>query len=229
MKKSLVLAAGLAILATSSFAQTQVLSRNAVGYVKIDIISSNKLHLIRHDFEPLGQPIAISNALASLPLGSQVILWDKANQIYRPAINKTPVGFGLAGSNRLERGMGFFIRSPNTATNVPSIPLYLMGEVPDKNTAPTTTINIANGLSMEGFPYPVNTKWTNTALAAALPLGAQLIIWNTSNQTYNAAINKTPVGWGVIGNAVELTPGMAFFVRSTSVVVYSQSKPYTWP
>jgi hypothetical protein len=229
MKKSLVLAAGLAILATSSFAQTQVLSRNAVGYVKVDLLATNKLHLVRNDFEPLNGPIAISNTLASLPAGSQVLIWDDANQIYLAPIIKTAFGWGPGGTNLLRRGQAYFIRTANNSTNVPSYPLYLMGEVPDKNTAPSSTLSVAMGLNMDGYSYPVVQKWTNTQYSKSLPAGSQIIIWDNATQQYLAPIIKTAFGWGPSGNALTINPGQGFFVRATNSFVFSETKPYTWP
>lgn len=230
MKKALIAALGLATLASVATAQTNVvLSRNAVGYVKIDLIATNKLHLIRNDFVGLNAPIAISNALASMPINTQVILWDRALQIYKPAIIRSAFGWGVAGSNRLNRGESFFLRTPNVATNVPTIPLYLMGEVPDKFTAPTSSFITAVGLGFEGYPYPVQRSWTNTALAASLPINSQILIWNVTNQTYNSAIIKSAFGWGAAGNALVLQPGQGFVVRTTNALSYSEVKPYTWP
>lgn len=230
MKKLLTAALGLAALASVATAQTNVvLSRNAVGYVKIDLIATNKLHLIRNDFVGLNGPIAISNALASLPVNSQVTLWDKSNQVYRPPIIRGVFGWGVGGSNRLNRGESFFLRTPNAATNVPSFPLYLMGEVPDKFTAPTTTLVAANGINLEGHPYPVSTRWTNTTLSQVLPINSQIVTWNLTNQAYNAPIIKGVFGWGAAGNALVLDPGQGFVIRTTNLVVYNVGKPYTWP
>lgn len=230
MKKMLAAALGLAVLASAATAQTNVvLSRNAVGYVKIDLIATNKLHLIRNDFVGLGAPIAISNALASLPVGTEVILWDRIGQTYRPAIVRTVFGWGVGGSNRLNRGEAFFLRTPNTATNVQTIPLFFMGEVPDKFTAPTSTLTTATGLGLDGYPYPVQRQWTNTALAQILPVGSEIIIWNETNQSYNAAIIRTVFGWGAAGNALQIRPGQGFVIRATNSIPYSQVKPYTWP
>jgi hypothetical protein len=236
MKRIILTALGLAISVSAASAATNVvLSRNAVGYVRIDLIATNKLHLIRNDFVGLNAPIAISNALASLPPGTQVILWDKSNQVYQSAIIKSAnplVGWGPGGSNRLERGASFFIRTPNAATNVSTIPLFLMGEVPDKFTAPTTTLTVVQGLNMVGYPYPVSRPWTNTTLAQQLPAGSQIITWNATNQSYNPAIirpSNPALGWGPLGNALQISPGQGFFIRATNALVYSEAKPYTWP
>lgn len=232
MKTKLALILGAALLAGSAFAQTnQVLSKNAVGYVKVDLIASNKLHLIRNDFEPLGAPIAISNALASMPNGSQVILWDSQGQAYYPPIGKSQFGgWGASGSNVLPRGSAFYLRTPATATNVATFPLYIMGEVPDEVTAPTTPRSVVIGLQLVGHTYPVETFWTNTALAQSLPIGSQIYTWNVGTQQYAAPIGKSQFGgWGAQGNALIVTPGQGFIVRSTNSFGYAEVKPYTWP
>ncbi|MCO5045841.1 MAG: hypothetical protein M9935_11315 [Kiritimatiellae bacterium] len=230
MKSKLAVLVGALLLAGSAYAQTnQVLSVNAVGYVKVDLIATNKIHMLRNDFVGLDSPAVISNVLASLPVGTQVILWDKGAQAYRPAFNKTVIGFGANGTNPLPRGQGFIVRTPSSATNVATIPLYILGEVPDSVTASTTTTYVVNGINLEGYPYPVSTKWTNTALSAALPVGSQVVIWNPLSQSYAAAINKTVIGWGPSGNALSLNPGQGYFVRTSTNVVVNQVKPYTWP
>ncbi|MCO5061095.1 MAG: hypothetical protein M9963_03685 [Kiritimatiellae bacterium] len=64
MKSKLAVLVGALLLAGSAYAQTnQVLSVNAVGYVKVDLIATNKLHLLANNFEPLNGPIAISKCI----------------------------------------------------------------------------------------------------------------------------------------------------------------------
>lgn len=229
MKKALIIALGLAF-ASSAFADTNaVLSKNAVGYVKVDLIATNKLHLIRNDFIGLDAPIAISNTFAALPVNTEIIFWNKSSQSYRSPIGKTAFGWGSAGSNILPRGESFFLRTPSSATNTAQYSVYLMGEVPDQITSPTSTHSIAAGIGLEGYAYPVATSWTNTALAKALPVNSEIIVWNNAAQSYNAAIGKTAFGWGASGNALILQPGQGFVVRSPSAVNAEQAKPYTWP
>lgn len=230
MKKALIIALGLAFVG-SAFAQTNtVLSRNAVGYVKVDLVASNKLHLIRNDFVGIGSSaVAISNTLATLPVGSKVLLFNESAQAYNPAITKTAFGWGPAGSNVLPRGVSFFLTTANSPTNVPSYPLYIMGEVPDAQTAPNTAVSIPAGFGFKGYPYPVAQKWTNTALSVQLGLGAKVIPWDSSLQTYGSAITKTAFGWGPAGNALVLNPGQGFLISASAPGSASEVKPYTWP
>ncbi len=230
MKSKLAVILGASLLAGSAFAQTnQVLSRNAVGYVKINLIASNKLHLVANTFEPLGAPIAISNALNELPPFSSVYLWDNGAQQYLPSIGKTAFGWGPGASNKLTRGRAFFIRTPSTATNVASFPIHLMGEVPDQITAPTTTTAVAVGLGLTAYTYPVATSWTNTALAKSLPIFSSIYVWDVSAQAYLPSMGKTVFGWSPAAKALVLQPGQGIIVQSTGTVSAVEVKPYTWP
>lgn len=232
MRKALLIALCICVVGSLAYGQTSnVLSRNAVGYVKVTV-RSNTMFVARNDFETLGTaPLAISNAIGDqLPLNAQIILWNKSGQAWKPAITKTAFGWGSGGTNPLPRGDAFFIRLPSS---VPSnaYQVYFMGEVPDrtKSTGTGTTFNVYPGLNLMADPYPVSRKWTTTVMSAALPVNSQLLIWNETNQSYNAAITKTAFGWGASGNALTLEPGVGFWVRTTGSVTFSEGKPYTWP
>ncbi len=230
MKSKLAVLVGALLLAGSAYAQTnQVLSVNAVGYVKVNILATNKLHLLANNFEPLSGPIAISNTFASLPFGTQIYLWDSAAQAYKSPITRGLFGWPPAGSNQLVRGESFFLRSAGGATNVAGYPVYVMGEVPDASTAPTSSYSTAVGLTLVGNPYPVETKWTNSALAKALPFGAKVYVWDASSQSYSAPITRGLFGWPPAGNALVLQPGVGVIVQTTNTINYAEVKPYTWP
>lgn len=224
MKKLALALIGLTLVGSSAFAQTTgVLSRNAVGYVRIDAVRSN-LHFIANNFFELnGAPITVTNLLgAQVPVGSQVLVWDPSAQQYRPE-SRTVVGWS-PGTNRLIPGRGFWLRIPGNAVSN-SYPVFLMGEVPDKTTAPTSTQSIAVGLNMVGMSYPVSTKWTNTSLAKSAPIGAQVLFWGSNGQYVPAS--RTVVGWSPNTNVIN--PGQGFWYRSSVVTNWTETKPYTWP
>lgn len=227
MKKSLVLAAGLAILATSSFAQTQVLSRNAVGYVKIDAVRSN-FHFIANNFFSLdgaNVPITVTNLIGNqVPNGSALFLWDPATQSYRSE-NKGFAGW-TPGTNRLNTGRGFWLKIADTGpSNVYQV--YLMGEVPDKNTQPTSTVPIVTGFNMVSMPYPVSMKFTNTELAKAAVNGDAVFFWNPVTKTYYGE-NRGFAGW--VPGTNDVYPGQAlWYRRAGGNTNWVQVKPYTWP
>lgn len=225
MKKSLVLAAGLAILATSSFAQTQVLSRNAVGYVKIDAVRSNFYFVANNFFDLNGGPVTVTNLIGNqLPLGSTVIVWDPTAQQYRFE-NKIFSGW-TPGTNRLNTGRGFWMKVADAGPSN-TYQVYLMGEVPDKNTQPTSTIPVVVGFNMVANPYPVVTKFTNSTIAKSAVIGDSAIFWDPINKGY-AFENRIFSGWTPGTN--DLIPGQAFWYRRTGTATnWVEVKPYTWP
>ena len=228
MKKLALALLGLTIVGSSAFAQTTgVLSRNAVGYVKVTI-PKGKLELIRYDFEDItGRGTAITNVIGDqVPTDSTVLLWDYADPKYI-AINKgSRSGWGTGGTNRLLRGQSFFLKIPATAASN-EYQVYLMGEVPDKTTAPTSTVGVVSGLGMYGVPYPVSEYWTNTTLAKQAQNNDFMMIWD-GNQ-YVAYNKSSRSGWGA-GTNVILKPGQGFWFKTASASSnWSVPKPYTWP
>lgn len=235
MKKLALALIGLTLVGSSAFAQTTgVLSRNAVGYVKVTI-PKGKLALIRNDFEDIsGSGLAITNVIGDqVPVGSTILLWDYT---FNPAPKYIPInkaaanrgGWGAGGTNRLVRGQSFFMQIPSSAASN-EYQVYMMGEVPDKTTAPTSTVGVITSLGMYGHPYPVSEYWTNTTLAKNAAVGDSLLLWNGDAYVpYNkAAANRG--GWGAATNVI-LAPGQGFwFQTSNASSNWTVPKPYTWP
>jgi len=227
------------IIASAAYAQTnQVLSRNAVGYVKVEM-RTNSYYLVRNDFVSLAGPSAVSNVFGlQVPQGTQLIRWNEASQSYLSTLTRGATSWGPGGTNLVSRGDAVWVRIPafNGTTVTQSLyNVFFMGEVPDALTAPTSTVTFINGYNLVGYPYPVDTLWTNTAIAQSLPGGTTLIMWNATNQSYSANINKSTTpgsqSWGPVGNALTLKPGQGFFINlKTNIIVNAaQAKPYSWP
>lgn len=227
MKKIIIAALAIGLVGSAAQAQSnQVLSRNAVGYVKVTA-GSNTLTLVRNDFESInGGSIAVSNLIGTqVPVNSTVMLWNRGVQQYRSG-GLTRSGWGTFGSNLVRRGDGFFLRIPS-GTGISNYTVYLMGEVPDETTAPTSLTENVTALGMYGYPYPVNTYWTNTPLAKGAAVNDSLMLWSTTNQSYYS-FGKTRSGWGAATNVI-LAPGQGFWFRSSITQQWSEVKPYTWP
>ena len=226
MKKMIVTMLALTLAGSAAFAQSSnaVLSRNAVGYVKVEAVRSN-LHFVSHNFVDInGGPVTVTNLLGTqVPLGSQVLLWNPSSQGY--IVEQRQVTGWNPGTNRLNTGRGFWLRIPTGAASN-SYQVYLMGEVPDKTTQPTSTVAISSGLNMLGYPFPVTDFWTNTTLAKQSGLGAQLITWNPNGQAYLVA-QRQITGWNPATN--RLNPGQGFWYRTTATTNWTTVKPYTWP
>lgn len=230
MKKLLVAALGLAV-ATSAFAQTnQVLSRNAVGYIKTTT-KPNSLYLLSAPFVNIADGTdkhSLTNLLAGVPNGTIVSAWDDAAQGY---VSYTKSGRGVWGASaqtsKIARGSAFFVRIPAGAgTN----DVYIMGEVPDATTAPTTTQSRVAGLSFSAHPYPVAVSFTGTAFAVAAPNGTIVSAWDATSQSYNSYTKSGRGVWGANAQTSTVAAGQGMIIRSGAAGNnWTEVKPYTWP
>lgn len=227
MKKLALAILGLTVVSSAVMAQTnQVLSRNAVGYVRVDA-PSNKLNMVRLDFVNLaGGLYAVTNLIGTqLAQGSAVYAWDLSNQTYRTA-NRLARAWDAGGTNQIRRGEGMFIYSASNAS------VYLMGEVPDSITAPTTRVINLNGLNMTGVPYPVDTPFTNTPWYLGAQSGDVVYFWDIGIQNY-VTYNRLSRNWDDTNAVVQkiLKPGEGFwaFRNTAGSTNLNFVKPYTWP
>lgn len=224
MKKLAIALLGLTVVSSAVFAQTnQVLSRNAVGYVRVDT-PSNKLNLVRLDFVNLaGGNYTVTNLIGNqLAQGGALYIWDLSNQTY-VGENKLKSGWS-PGTNAIRRGAGFFIYSLSN-NNV-----FLMGEVPDSITAPTTTVNVLGGLNLTGYPYPADATFTSTPMFTSSAQGDAIYLWDVTGQTYGG-YNRLKSGWSP-ADYTNLTfrPGQGFwYLRNSGGASWQYAKPYTWP
>ena len=226
MKRTAVLILALVLVGTWAFGQTQVLSRNAVGYVKV-VAEKGKFHFMGHNFLNIdGSMVTITNLLGDqVPIGSTVYVWDPVGQAYVSA-SRTIAGWGAGGTNVLPPGRGFWLSIPSgAASNYYDI--YLMGEVPDRISMSTSTVSVVSGFSMTGYPFPAEEFFTNTTLAKNAQIGDTMYYW-TTNQTYGS-LSRTVAGWGIAAQNFKVTPGMGFWYKANASTNWQEPKPYTWP
>jgi hypothetical protein len=214
--KTKVLSIVAMLAATAAFAQTnQVLSKNAVGYVRQDVPPLGLFTLVASPFIPLNPTngpgtitlqdvLPVTSGLKNSTNPNQVdkiYLWDVIAQQYI-TLGMKPAGtfHVLAGYGTnppvnpvLSLGEGFWIQSPSSVAT--SHPVYVMGEVPSLNNA---TNNMAVAYQFRANPYPVTKsidELINTNFGAkgtANPNTCdQVLIWQT-NQTYLSLGLKTP-------------------------------------
>lgn len=226
MKKTImILAATLA--ATAAMAQTnQVLSRNVVGYVRIDI-PANKLALIANPFVQVGTsaeavtvPELFGDLGSTLPGGTQILMWNPLAQAYVPALYDELDGWTAAATNKIARGQGVFFKSPSAYS------VYLMGEVP---VAPLTNSILGGGaFNALGYAFPTAVYLTNTTMAAGAVGGDQVATWNVAGQHYDFNLYDDLDGWTSPNQ--QFTPGQGlFYKRFGSATSFTSVKPYTWP
>lgn len=228
MKKLALALIGLTLVGSSAFAQTTgVLSRNAVGYVRVTTTKSNFVMVANNFISLDGAPLTVTNIIGSqLPNGSAVLLWNEQSQSY--VVENRSAGNWNPGTNRLTPGRGFWIKMPTTASHSNNYQVYIMGEVPDKTTLPSNSVTVLPGLNFVANPYPTSTLFTNLPIAVGGRNGDAALFWNEGNQSYGAA-NRSAGNWNPSTNI--LYPGQSFWYRSSrsTNVTWVQAKPYTWP
>lgn len=228
MKKLALAIAGLALIGNAAIAQTNaVLSRNAVGYIRQTTVKSNFFLVTNPFFDINGAPVTVTNLIGNqVPNGTIIIMWDPATQGY--IFEQRNAGSWLPGTNVIRAGRGFWMKMATTLAHSNNYQVYLMGEVPDKTTAPTNTDTIMPGFNLIANPYPTSTPFTNLAAAKGGRNGDIGIMWDSSIQGY--VFEQRNAGAWLPGTNVVL-PGQGVWYRSTRItnVTWNTAKPYTWP
>jgi hypothetical protein len=209
MKKVTTILLGLLIASSAALAQTNVLSRNAVGYVKQSIPPGGKLQLVGDPWRNIdGTPRNATNVFtlgggikagAAPNLADSLILWDVVGQRYVIYGMKPTGAFhlkanwaGAASNIVMTPGISVFVQT--TAASLAPTNLFTMGEVPG---ASNYVVGIAGSgssarpITFIANPYPVNMALNtliNTnqgAYAAAAPnLADSIFVWDVVLQRY---------------------------------------------
>jgi hypothetical protein len=243
MKKILLLVLAVTMVGSLAFGQTQVLSRNAVGYVKVDA-GSNNLAMCTLNFNAFDNRIIsiFTNQLTgggNKDASDQILKWDPVGKVYI-IFWKTPTGqwrqFPSTGdaTNTLQPGETFWIRNTHTSNQT----VYLMGEVPDSSTAPTRNVSVISNLNMVAYSYPTEIAITNLNLPNAKSGGNKdasdnILVWNPVAKAYKIYW-RSPVGWrlfpGTSNTWDTIQPGQGFwYKRLSNSFTWVENKPYTWP
>jgi len=234
MKKTLVAVLGIAMLAPMTWAQTNVLSQNAVGYVKITVPGNGGLFLARYDFESIdGSPQAVSQVVGEgIPVGTRVHKWDRST--VPNGYTTSTFEFDLfAGGNKwnpdqtIERGDVFWVQ---TAAGEAAEEIYLLGEVPGANNGSETTL-LSPATAFLGFPYPANTTLGGSAVGTVAPEGTAFYSW-TGAAWSSANVKEFDLFAGEVkwtDPDVIIPPGAGFFIVAGADFDATEVKPYAWP
>jgi hypothetical protein len=222
----------LVLMVPASFGATNVLSKNAVGYVK-KTLEPGKFYLLSVPFNRLQGDTTITNIFpaetSGLPSGTTVFFWDVANQKYSAsseALESFPPPLQWKpGTNPISQGEGFWMQTPSSASNVD---LFILGEVPDES---NIVVQLAVGFNFVAYGYPVTLDLTNSALTGVVSGGDLVHYWDpNATPPWSAESYETfpTVVWN---------PGTAQFEIGDSVVIekkgsgaaWDEEKPYTYP
>ena len=217
----------LGIVWTVQSVSAGVYSLNAVGILQMPL-SAGKPHLLSIQLIPVNETGSLFTAdqvfgTNAIPIATTLQLMGADRQVVTA---ETFDGTNwVPGTNRLQRGQGVWVTASTNFT------LRMIGNVPDSRTAATTTVALASGMQMVGYPYPVSGQFSNGLIAAAsdgdvvLQLDDQgQVSTNFAPATYSSASG----GWGPSESTFEI--GEAWFYRTFKTnEMWTTEKPYEYP
>ena len=214
------------LVASAAYAQTNVLSQNAVGYVKISL-AADEVALVTHQFNDIdGNPQSPSTVIGDqMPVDSRLFTWNGSSydiEDYLAGTKLNPDAW-TPDTASIEPGVGFFLEAAGAAD------VFLLGEVPADATIDLTA---EVGVTALGFPYPASQAWTGTATAAGANIDDRFFTWNGASYDiadYLSGTKLNPDAWTIPGEVLD--PGEGWFYESTLVAPRTESevKPYAWP
>jgi len=217
MKRTVTLAAAALLVASAALAETNVLSQNAVGYIKVAITNSD-WHLVGSQFDSLeGGASTIGDLLGTnVPNATQAYIFDASESRYIGEQFVAAFGGWTPGTNHIDRGDGIWVKTPSAHD------FLLMGEVP---ALATNSMSFLEGFQIITYPYPVETSLTNSVLNDIAADGDLIYVYDGGyvGYQYISAFG----GW--TPNNLILKPGMAFWYKSSAGKDWKEPKPYDWP
>lgn len=230
MKKTLwIVMAGALIAAVAATAQTEVLSQNAVGYIKKTLPAGGKFVAMSIPLDSMSNPQIVfgeTSVAAEAPAGSIVYFWDTTGQSWIPGLKSTK-GWGPAEANYvLQSGEGFFLKGPPASAI--DIDVTITGEVPADAMISRGNPG-GNAFGTLANPYPVDFAFGTSDVASNAPSGSIVYFWDLAGQSWIPGLKSTK-GWGPAEAGREVQAGEGFFLKAPGgPITWDSVKPYTWP
>lgn len=245
------IAAAAMVAALSSYGQTNVYSRNAVGAIRVDIPPTGQFALAGYNFKPIGaDTITCSDLFGTNQLvknnfptfATRIYFWDPAANGYLTVFQKADGNFYRAASPYpatnpvISAGQGFWIQSPNGATTTTVV--YLMGEVISSNDLDRVMVNtfqlIANPYSAPLDLNDTNIHWQADGATANnfASFADQCFIWNGAG--YDAYyLRASDWKWhyqvgNALGSNAAISVGGGAWYKARNVFTNSLVRPYPW-
>ena len=227
MKKLMSLMA-LAVVASVVAASAQeVLSANAVGYVK-RTVPAGKLQIVTVPFDNIASEdgsykFGETQVAQEAPKDTTVMFWDPESQSW-DAGSKGKKGWDEAQyEHPLIPGEAFFLKNPDATQ---PLEVTAAGEVPSN--AQLSRSYAQGGLSIVAYAYPVDVKFGDTELADQLVKDDQVMFWDAETQSWDAG-SKGKKGWDEAQAEHIVQAGEGFFIKAANGGTWEAVKPYTWP
>lgn len=230
MKKTLWIAIAGALVASVLAASAQeVLSGNAVGYIKKTLPAGGKLIALSAPLNSMTESTIVfgrTSIAAEAPVNSVVYFWDPVLQGWSGG-GKSTKGWSPAQSNKvIASGEAFFMKG--NPAGVADVEITITGEVPADPTL-ARAIPGGNALGTVGNPYPVDFKFGESSLARDASVNSVVYFWDTALQGWSGG-GKSTKGWSPAqSNRVVLAAEGFFLKEFGTVTTWTNTKPYTWP
>ncbi len=231
MKKTLWIAvAGALVASVVAASAAEVLSANAVGYIKRTLPGAGGLQTFSTPLNPMSGTLVFSNisVAADAAAGTRVYFWSTNGTpawVGGVKAGTTLASWGTWANYPLQPGEAFFLKSPAAAA---AKELTITGEVPDDATIAKGMLGGGN-LNLLANPYPVDTTFgatTNALLAAA---GSRVYFWNGTAWVGGVKAGTTVASWGTWAN-YPIAAGEGYMLKENgSSRTWSDTKPYSWP
>lgn len=235
MKKTLWIAMVGALVASVVAASAQeVLSANAVGYIKKTLPAQGQFVLMGIPLDSMTETSNVfgrTSVAQEAPTGTTVYFWDAALQTWGGG-SKGTKGWQPAQSNKVvSAGQSFFLKSPTNAVDPTDI--TITGEVPPTIGQPV----IAPPVYGQGYyntlvnPYPVDIKFGESQVAKDSSQGSIVYFWNSALQAWGGG-SKGTKGWQPAQSNQIVAAGDGFFLKASNATSFAWTEPvapYTWP
>jgi hypothetical protein len=224
MKKTLLVVAGVLIASVIAASAQEVLSANAVGYIKKTIPADGGLVPLSIPLNSMTETDIVfgrTSVAAEAPQGATVFFWTGLNW---DGGTKGSRGWAAAQSNRvIAVGEAFFLKG---AAGDVAREVTITGEVPDDTTL-SKAVTGGGNLNPLANPYPVDFKFGESTLAANAAQNSTVFFWTGANWDGGS---KGSRGWAAAQSNRVVQAGEGFFLQEVGASgAWVASKPYTWP
>ena len=236
MKKTLWIAIAGALVASVLAASAQeVLSGNAVGYIKKTLPAEGKLVALSAPLNSMTESTIVfgrTSIAQEAPVGSVVYFWDPVLQGWSggsKAASPKFWGSGSVSNKVLVPGEAFFLKG--NPTDLVDREITITGEVP-ADASLVRAIPGANNLGTIANPFPVDFKFGSSSLASNASVGSVVYFWDVALQGWSGGSKAaSPKFWGSgsVSNRTVLAAEGFFLKEAGTVTTWTNAKPYTWP
>jgi hypothetical protein len=236
MKKTLWIAMVGALVASVVAASAQeVLSANAVGYIKKTLPAEGKLVAMSIPLDSMTEADIVfgrTSVANEAPPGTWVYFWDETAQIWSGGAKSAAGGgrWAAAQSNHVcLPGEGFFMKG--ALTNAGPVDITITGEVPaDASLARALPGGLRLGTVAN--PFPVDFKFGESTLALDAAPGTWVYFWDETAQIWSGGAKSAAGGgrWAAAQSNRVVLAGESFFMKDIGTnTVWTNARPYTWP